>query len=40
LGPADHQQLLAAPDPSVRLSRLTEQLDEEEMFLRARMRME
>jgi Lon protease-like protein len=40
LGPADQQELLAAPDPSSRLSRLTELLSEEEMFLRARMHMQ
>ena len=40
LGPADQQELLAAPGPSARLSRLTELLAEEETFLRARLRME
>jgi uncharacterized protein len=40
LGPADHQELLTAPDPRARLSRLTELLDEEETFLRARLHMQ
>jgi Lon protease-like protein len=40
LGPADQQELLTAPDPSARLSRLTELLGEEEMFLRARLHMQ
>jgi hypothetical protein len=40
LGPADQQQLLCAPGAEARLSRLSELLTEEEMFLRARLRME
>lgn len=40
LGPVDQQQLLTAPDSSARLARLTELLGEEEMFLRARLRLE
>jgi ATP-dependent Lon protease len=40
LGPADQQELLTAPDPSARLSRLIELLGEEEMFLRTRLHMQ
>jgi len=40
VGPADQQELLTAPDPSARLSRLTDLLTEEEMFLRTRLRLE
>jgi hypothetical protein len=39
LGPADQQQLLAAPGPNARLVRLTELLTEETTYLRARLTM-
>lgn len=39
LGPVDQQRLLADPGPSARLARLATLLDDEESFLRARLRM-